>query len=335
MKKKFLKTLKCLNCGSGNFSISKSKSNNMEIRKGVIACNKCNIKFYIKDGIVNLLHNPDPEIIKQRKIIYNADKDADGEGLGFSVNQKNVRSHIKQFISLPEGDNSSFFDKGAFKNISLWSKRYYSFFNILKLTGKEKVLELGADFCWSINKFAEKGCNCVAVDINHHLIASDIYMSKCKTYFERCISDMNNLAFKDEYFDIVFCSATLHHSLDIKTALKEINRVLKPGGRLCLVCEPVLGLLFYWRKLIFGRKARKLGIHEQEYTLLEWIHLMKNTSFQPELIFSLHRKSKTEGGWIKIFKNKFIKKILLKTYLYPLLILSPYNVDFIAHKKKN
>lgn len=42
--------------------------------------------------------------------------------------------------------------------------------------------------------------------------------------------DMTNLTYKDNAFDIVFCSNTLDHSQDPYKALTEMVRICKPGG---------------------------------------------------------------------------------------------------------
>src|SRR5581483_1576550 len=39
------------------------------------------------------------------------------------------------------------------------------------------------------------------------------------------------LDFPDETFDVVYSHGVLHHTPDIQAALREVHRVLKPGGR--------------------------------------------------------------------------------------------------------
>ena len=48
------------------------------------------------------------------------------------------------------------------------------------------------------------------------------------------VSDITCLPFHDEYFDMVICSEVLEHIPDQKTAVKEVIRVLKPGGDLII-----------------------------------------------------------------------------------------------------
>ena len=49
---------------------------------------------------------------------------------------------------------------------------------------------------------------------------------------EYICGDGNNLPFRDETFDAVFCGAVLHHFPGVAEPLKEINRVLRKSGLL-------------------------------------------------------------------------------------------------------
>ena len=47
--------------------------------------------------------------------------------------------------------------------------------------------------------------------------------------WDLCASDITCLPFADQSFDTVICAEVLEHISDEKTAVKELNRVLKPG----------------------------------------------------------------------------------------------------------
>jgi SAM-dependent methyltransferase len=48
------------------------------------------------------------------------------------------------------------------------------------------------------------------------------------------VTDLTELAFADGAFDLVMCSHVLEHIADDRRAMREIRRVLKPGGRAIL-----------------------------------------------------------------------------------------------------
>lgn len=45
-----------------------------------------------------------------------------------------------------------------------------------------------------------------------------------------CVEDITDISFKDNTFDIIFCSHVLEHIEDDKKAMSELLRVLKPKG---------------------------------------------------------------------------------------------------------
>ncbi|SDM97746.1 class I SAM-dependent methyltransferase [Allokutzneria albata] len=63
------------------------------------------------------------------------------------------------------------------------------------------------------------------------------------------VADAETLPYDDDTFDLVVGHAVLHHIPDIPAAMKEILRVLKPGGRFVFAGEPTKVGDFYARKL--------------------------------------------------------------------------------------
>lgn len=93
-----------------------------------------------------------------------------------------------------------------------------------------------------------------------------------------CRGDAGLLPFRDASFDKVVCTNSFHHYPDHRAALKEIARVLKPGGLLVLV-DPR-------RDHPFGRLAIDLvehlvfGLREVRiFSVAEWHGLLKAAGF--------------------------------------------------------
>ena len=74
------------------------------------------------------------------------------------------------------------------------------------------------------------------------------------------VENVENLSFPNKFFDRVIATCLLHHVNKPEEALKEILRVLKPGGvvSIFLSCDPGI-LVRVLRSLTSSRKAKKLG----------------------------------------------------------------------------
>ena len=264
MRIELLEILQCPICRHENFEIIVSKETEVEIRSGFLKCPECQNIFDIKDGIPNLLVNPSNEIINVQ--------------LGWAELEKAVVNTDELMLSLPDatGEHMSAWSGQAVNFHFMWSK--------IKLTGMEKILDLGSGRCWSTRYFSQVGCYAVGLDIlltkYVGLLTSDIYIQKEGTYFDRVLGDMNDQPFRPEAFDLVFVAATLHHSSDIRKTVKLIERVLKPGGRLVVVNEPVVS--------IFQNKNLECpecdhGINEHVYWLWEYLTAIKLAGFNHTL----------------------------------------------------
>jgi SAM-dependent methyltransferase len=76
--------------------------------------------------------------------------------------------------------------------------------------------------------------------------------------------DAQSLAFEDESFDKLYSFHCIEHIPDLPRALREMDRVLRPGGRVLLVypAEPIRGLYVVPTALIlFGNALRAREIH--------------------------------------------------------------------------
>jgi SAM-dependent methyltransferase len=69
-------------------------------------------------------------------------------------------------------------------------------------------------------------------------------IDKCKSekLFKTSVMDATTLDFEDNYFDMIIASDILEHIENQEKALQEWNRVLKPGGLLCVYVPALMSL---------------------------------------------------------------------------------------------
>lgn len=97
--------------------------------------------------------------------------------------------------------------------------------------GKD-VLEIGCGLGTMAMLWAQNGVNMTALDLN----ATSIEQTK-KRFELKGLSgeikqaDARELDLKDESFDYTYSWGVLHHSPDLKESVREMMRVLKPGGQ--------------------------------------------------------------------------------------------------------
>lgn len=95
-----------------------------------------------------------------------------------------------------------------------------------------KVLEIGCGIGTDGAEFAKAGADYTGIDLTE----ASIELAQRRFALDNLpgtflVSDAEKLDFADESFDVVYSHGVLHHTPDIETALHEIHRVLKPGGR--------------------------------------------------------------------------------------------------------
>ncbi len=126
-----------------------------------------------------------------------------------------------------------------------------------------KLIELFASYVSAEDRCLDVGCgdgsasgpwlqehaaSYVGVDVSE----SAVLMVRARGLEAQPINDAAELPFPDDSFDFVVCAEVLEHLFDPQGAMAEINRVLRPGGRL-IATVPNLA---HWRNRVdalFGR----------------------------------------------------------------------------------
>lgn len=127
-----------------------------------------------------------------------------------------------------------------------------------------RMLEIGCGAGTDHLQFARAGAETWAVDMSGQSAA--LTRQRLRTYGFRddrvFVSDAENLPFHGNVFDLVYSWGVLHHSPDTPRTIREVHRVLRPGGELRLMFYHRLSLVslqFYLKFGLFrGRPFRSI-----------------------------------------------------------------------------
>ncbi|HLK35566.1 MAG TPA: class I SAM-dependent methyltransferase [Polyangiaceae bacterium] len=100
----------------------------------------------------------------------------------------------------------------------------------------ERLLEVGVGAGTDHLRFARAGAVCTGIDLSNvslettrRRLASEGLLSDLR------VADAETLPFGDASFDRVYSWGVIHHTPDTAQAAREILRVLRPGGRFCVM----------------------------------------------------------------------------------------------------
>lgn len=127
----------------------------------------------------------------------------------------------------------------------------------------EKILDCGCGEGKTLDILWNKEKEYVGIDLSRRSIksAEKRFAGRLNTRF--LVGNIETLKFEDSSFDLVFSSYTLEHVNDPDKAVSEMIRMLKPGGRLVIIC-PNYGSPFHPSacspregESLFGRAVRR------------------------------------------------------------------------------
>jgi ubiquinone/menaquinone biosynthesis C-methylase UbiE len=116
-----------------------------------------------------------------------------------------------------------------------------------------RLLEVGCGMGTDLLQFARGGARCTGIDLTPRSI--EITRHRFSLYGADgnfMISDGEHLPFRSESFDVVYSNGVLHHTPDTARAIREVHRVLTPGG----VAKIMLyhrNSLNYWVEIVLRR----------------------------------------------------------------------------------
>jgi SAM-dependent methyltransferase len=183
----------------------------------------------------------------------------------------------------------------------------------LKFRGR--VLEIGAGGAWFSAELSKlpNVVELITTDYSSKLLQNQApkvfkLLKANGAKITRMPADFYQLGFPDNHFDYVVCSSVLHRTANMVAVLREVKRVLKPGGQLVAIREPVWPLM----QLRSRAKARAqlvvAGVADPFYSLADY----REFFLQAGLKLETRRVNISRG--VRYYVNKIVNGLTHARY---------------------
>ena len=275
MKKSLLQILRCPACFSELRDEIHEQTADV-IVEARLECTGCGCEFYIREAAAYLgvLDSAWATILKElinRRVVIEDD---------FRAGEIRVEDRSEK---LAEQDAIA---ERLADDLFAAAKRYIDF------STQPRILDCGAGMFDTSSWFAEQGAEVVATETEMSMVRysnfADVFPQppqmfeingrECSwrnpwpfpKYFSRVVSDIHRMPFAPGSFDIAFCRAMLHHVDDPSAAVRELARMVKPGGWVLICAEPTRSIFDKESDYIEDVVHREEGMNEQTPTLLAY-----------------------------------------------------------------
>jgi len=179
-----------------------------------------------------------------------------------------------------------------------------------------KILEMGCGNGSDLMQFDKNKAIAYGIDFSKKSIKLAKERIKLfDTKFGLIVGDVENLPFRNNIFDFVYCWGVLHHTPNYQKSVREIYRVLKAGGKFCV-------MVYHKRSMVCLQLFLRYKLFEPSKNLDE--------------IIALHHESPgtkffTKNDIIKLFS--MFKKLKIQTIvtLYDLRIAKRKYLTFLKY----
>jgi SAM-dependent methyltransferase len=117
------------------------------------------------------------------------------------------------------------------------ARTFEAFARLVAQTGATRVLDLGAGNGWLSYRLTLAGVSCVAVDVRDDDV-DGLGAAACYRGISRVVASFDDLPLDDRQFDIAVFNAALHYAFDLRDTIRETRRVVRSGGRICVLDTP-------------------------------------------------------------------------------------------------
>ena len=100
----------------------------------------------------------------------------------------------------------------------------------------KKLLEVGCGLGVELVRLGKLGFDVTGIDLAPKAVElAGSYLKRLKVNGRAMVQNVERLDFPGESFDAVYSSGVIQHTLDIRKAISEMIRVLRPGGKMLII----------------------------------------------------------------------------------------------------
>ncbi len=178
-----------------------------------------------------------------------------------------------------------------------FTRRLEVVFQMLPSLERVKILEIGCGAGLFCLESARQATTVIGIDIS--LFVLDFARQVKDEVHSQNVSfqqgDAEQLAFRDETFDLVICSEVLEHVPDPQRALAEIRRVTKPGGTVILTTPSAVSLsdLFMGLFRVFNKhieSEKDVHFDKKTYLAMQRINREQSENIDNTIFVRIHER---------------------------------------------
>jgi 2-polyprenyl-6-hydroxyphenyl methylase / 3-demethylubiquinone-9 3-methyltransferase len=176
-------------------------------------------------------------------------------------------------------------------------------------TSTTKILDLGCGAGFLSNELAKEGFKVTGFDLSQEslTVAKNHDSTKTVQYIQ---GNANLLPFEDASFDVICCMDFLEHVEDINPILKEVSRVLKPGGKFFFHTfnrNPLSRfVVIHLVELILKKTPKNLHIYKLFIKPKELNQACESQGLKVDTMLGLRPKIFSRGFWMSLISFRVL-----------------------------
>ncbi len=185
------------------------------------------------------------------------------------------------------------------------------------LVFRGRILEIGAGGAWLSAELSKlpRVVEVITTDLSPHPLkehAPKVFelLRANNRKITRMPGDFHRLDFPQDYFDFVVCSGALHQAANLVQVLREAKRLLKPGGQLVAIREPVWPLVKLKSRKKMMKKLVETGINDRHHTLADYKEFFKQAALP------VAAKRVNLAGGLKYYMDELVNGLTHARYAF-------------------